>query len=294
MTSFGWCPVLVLALGAAIAQAAERGIYTLVDGDARVLRGATWYTLAPGVRAEEGDVVDVGERAQAQLEFAQGGALNMQGPALAYAIALPAAGDKAGAPVEIALERGWFKAAAVARARALRLRLPNATVDLDGAIAVVHGDAALAEVFLERGGARIGIPVVRGKEAAPRDAKEGEFWRRAGDRAFTADERAPAEFVAAMPRDLREALPALAGRHAGPAPSLVAAQPITFDEARPWLAGPMRRIFARRFMARLSDPAFRAAAGAAHPIPEWDRILHPEKYRPKPPDETPASAAAAR
>ena len=293
MTSFGWCTVLVLAFGAAIAQAAERGIYTLVEGDARVLRGATWYTLAPGVRAEEGDVVDVGERAQAQLEFAQGGALNMQGPALAHAVALPASGDKAGAPVEIALERGWFKAAAAPKARAVRLRLPNATVDLDDAIAVVHGDAALAEVFLERGGARIAVPVARGKEAPPRNAKEGEFWRRAGDRAFSADERAPADFVAAMPRDLREALPALAGRYTGPAPVPAAAQPITFDEARPWLAGPMRRIFARRFMPRLSDPAFRAAA-AAHPIPEWDRILHPEKYRPKPPDETPASAAAAR
>jgi len=293
MKSFGWCSVLLLALGAAVAQAAERGIYTLVDGDARVLRGVTWYALVPGARAEEGDVVDAGERAAVQLEFAQGGALNMQGPAIAHAIELPASGDKASAPVAIALERGWFKAAAAPKARVVRLRLPAATIDLEGATVVLHGDAALTEVFVERGGARIGIPVARGKEAPPREAKEGEFWRRAGDRPFVADERAPAEFVAAMPRDLREALPALSSRYAGPAPTLVAAQPITFDEARPWLAGPMRRVFARRFIARLSDPAFRAAA-VAHPIPEWDRILHPEKYRPKPPDETPASAAAAR
>ncbi|MEO9135917.1 MAG: hypothetical protein ABI316_04870 [Casimicrobiaceae bacterium] len=37
-----------------------------------------------------------------------------------------------------------------------------------------------------------------------------------------------------------------------------------------------------RFTPRLADPAHRAAAAAAHPIPEWDRTLHPEKYRPPP------------
>jgi hypothetical protein len=72
---------LWLALAGMAAHAAEHGIYTLADGDARVLRAITWYRLAPGARIEPGDVVDVAEHAAVQLELAQGGTLNVQGPA---------------------------------------------------------------------------------------------------------------------------------------------------------------------------------------------------------------------
>ena len=47
------------------------GIYTVVDGDVRVLRGTLWYRLEPGARAENGDVVDAGEHAQVQLELSR-------------------------------------------------------------------------------------------------------------------------------------------------------------------------------------------------------------------------------
>ena len=43
-----------------------------------------------------------------------------------------------------------------------------------------------------------------------------------------------------------------------------------------------RATFERRFVARLRDPAFRRAAEPdSARYPSWDRILHPEKYRPK-------------
>ena len=128
MTSFGWCTVLLLALGAAVAQAAERGIYTLVDGDARVLRGATWYALVPGARAEEGDVVDAGERAAVQLEFAQGGALNIAGPracACHRASRIRRQGERAGSDrARARLVQGGGRPEG---AGLVRLRLPAAT-----------------------------------------------------------------------------------------------------------------------------------------------------------------------
>ena len=85
-----------------------------------------------------------------------------------------------------------------------------------------------------------------------------------------------------MPRALRDRLPSLASRfEATPAP-LTAGREVAYAEAEPWLAGATRKAFARRFASRLSDPAFRAAAAAARPpVPEWDRALHPERYKPR-------------
>jgi hypothetical protein len=84
-----------------------------------------------------------------------------------------------------------------------------------------------------------------------------------------------------MPRPYRDALPALAD-HFPEAPALTAGREITFAEAEPWLSGPARRAFVKRFTPRLTDAAFRAGVTARPAaFPEWDRILHPEKYRPK-------------
>src|SRR2546423_1669366 len=71
----------------------------------------------------------------------------------------------------------------------------------------------------------------------------------------------------------------VAGRLAGAAPTLAAGADIAYADAEPWLAGPYRRAFVKRLTPRLSDPAFRSGVEAhigSHP--EWDRMLHPEKY----------------
>ncbi len=54
---------------------------------------------------------------------------------------------------------------------------------------------------------------------------------------------------------------------------------VTLAEAQPWLDGPYRKAFLRRFAPRLRDPAFRAGVEARlAAYPEWDRTLHPERY----------------
>ena len=272
--------VLLLALCAYTACAAERGIYTVVDGEARVLRKTTWYPLEPGARAEEGDVIDVGEHQQVQLELMHGTTLSIVGPALVHAAALPAADTKPGAASELTLLRGWYKASNTSKAQPLRLTLQAAALALADGIVVVRGDPAHTEFFVERGRVSLVTPVARGKELS-REAGEGEFWHRTGDRVFETDDRPSSAFIAAMPVALRDALPRLADRFDTP-PTLHAGREVTFAEAEPWLSGGSRRAFARRFAPRLADRAFRAdAAAAAHPIPEWDRTLHPERYRPR-------------
>lgn len=270
----------LLLLFAASAAAAEAGIYTIVDGDVRVLRDTAWFRLAPGARARHGDIVDAGnEYAQVQLEWTGGGIMNLQGPALVHTGAVVPADNKSGA-AELVVQRGWIKVAA--GKRPMRLRLPNATLDFVDAIVVVRGDAERSELFVESGSAKF-IPVVaRGKAQTTLDAKSGEYLERSGDRAAVAQPRPPQAFVTALPRQFRDALPALAA-HFAEEPELVRGREITLAEAEAWLApGAGRRTFVRRFTPRLSDPAFRTGVNARiTAYPEWDRILHPEKYRPK-------------
>lgn len=269
---------LLLALWAACACAAGRGVYTIVDGDARVLRKTTWYRLEAGARVEPGDVLDVPDPGQVQLEPQDGGAVGLIGPALAF---LGDSRPDAKAPAtQVTLVRGWLKAAHTSKGPSTRIDLPSSALRIDDGIVVVHCDAVHTEFFVESGRASLIVPAARGKEQA-RDADAGEFWHRSGDRAFESDERLSQAFVAAMPRALRDALPALAGRFEAAAPTLAAGREVTFAEAEPLLATSARHAFARRFAPRLSDPAFRSAAAASRPVPEWDRTLHPERYRPR-------------
>lgn len=271
---------VALALATGCAAAADAGIYSIVDGDVRVLRETTWFRLVPGARARDGDIVDaINEYAQVQLEWAGGGAVNVQGPALFHAGALVAADNKSG-EAELVFRRGWLKAAA--GARPIRVRLPTGTLHFADAIVVVRGDAAGSELFVEAGSARFAAVVTRGKAPPPLDVKAGEYVERIGDRAPVAQSRPPPAFLSALPRQFRDALPSLAA-HFPEAPDLARGREVTLAEAEPWLApGPSRRTFVRRFTPRLSDPAFRAAVSArGAAFPEWDRLLHPEKYQPK-------------
>jgi hypothetical protein len=94
-------------------------------------------------------------------------------------------------------------------------------------------------------------------------------------------------FVNAMPRPFRDTLPSRLSRLAGKRP----AEPrreheVTYQEIQPWLTTgrAWRRGFAQRFEPRLNDAEFRKGIEAhLGEHPEWDRILHPEKYEPKTP-----------
>jgi hypothetical protein len=267
-----WC-ALALVSGSA-AAAVDYGTYTLVEGGARLLRGAVWYKLVPGVAAEDGDIVEAPERAQVQLEAGTGSKVNLVGPAMLYLV------PGKGGPSVLGLRTGWLKVAA--RGTGVRVRtLPLDLVVAEGTL-VVRAQGPAVELFVEGGGARLVELTAAGGDGAARDAKRGEYWSKATGGAFATVPRAPRAFVAAMPRHFVDPLPALAGR-ARAKPTLVVDHEITFAEAEPWLVGRDRAVFERRFAVRLRDPAFRKAADAnIARYPAWDRMLHPEKYEPKP------------
>ena len=244
--------LLILALPA---FAADVGVVTIAEGSARVLRGTVWYMLAAGAPFQEGDLIDAGERTQVQVELASGGTLNVVGPAALFAVSIPLRNDKQEAPMEFAL-----------------VAVADATI-------VTRQEGKLFELFVESGSARVAETTRAGRDGAVHDAKSGEYWSREADKPFVTEKRAPAKFVAAMPRHLIDRLANLAARFKGKWTPLAVDREITLAEADPWLTGPYRRAFARRLGGRLADPAFRKAVEAnIAAYPDFDRILHPEKF----------------
>jgi hypothetical protein len=267
-----WWALTLLSTG--VHAATEIGVVTFVEGDARVLRGASWYKLAPGVRVDDADIVAVADRAQMQVELTTGVIASLSGPGSLYLMPL-----KAGSPL-LWLASGWLKLSA--KAPGARLRLSAFDVTVPEGTLVMRSEGAQVEVFVEAGRARLVEVAANGKEGQAREAKRGEFWAKSADGTFSMVPRAPRAFVSAMPRHFTDALPALAARLKGK-PALAVDHEITFAEAEPWLATRERAVFERRFAGRLRDPEFRKDVGPnISRYPMWNRMLHPERFAPKP------------
>jgi hypothetical protein len=281
------CLTIWLVLPVAPVHGADAGTVTIVEGRARLLRDTTWYKLAPGAHIREADIVEALGTAQVQVELSAGGSLNLGGPATVYAAALPFAGDKPSGALEFALAAGWLKLVANAPPAGIRVHSgPLAVVAID-AIVVLRAQSDTIELFVESGAAKLIEAGPAGKGVAPIEARAGEYWAQTGDRPPRSEHRAPPAFVAAMPRQLLDPLPVLAARFKAAKVQLVAEQDISYAEAEPWLAGPYRKAFLKRLVPRLRDREFRAAVEAhIARYPEWDPILHPEKYQPKVPAES--------
>ncbi len=270
-----WLPLSLALLSVGAHAAAEVGAVTLVEGSGRLLRGATWYKLVVGTRVEEADILDLSERAQAQIEFAAGSIVNLAGAGTLYL----APGKGKAAPLLLVLPAGWLKG--VGKPPGMQLRTASVDVRVADAIVVMHAAKGALDLFVEAGDARLVEVAASGADGPSRDVKRGEHLARSASGAVTTVARAPKAFVDAMPRHFIDSLHVHVAKVKAP-PSLVVDHEITFAEAEPWLAGRDRALFERRFTSRLRDPVFRSAVlpNAAR-YPTWDRILNPEKYAPK-------------
>lgn len=263
-----WLAAALVSNLVAASPVAAAGIVTLADAGAQLLRGATFYRIAPGVAVQDGDILAVGAKAQVQVELTGGSVLALAGPGSLW-LAMPKNG-----PVTLTMPTGVLKA--VAKASALRIRTAAFDVIPTDAILVLQAELAAGALFLETGAARLVNPT-----SPPRDAKRGEYWQKSLAGAFVTRLSPPRSFVDALPGNFLDALPALAAGIKS-RPLGAGDHDITYAEAQPWLALD-RPAFERRFSVRLRDPAFRKAADAEiGRYPLWDRMLHPEKYAPKP------------
>jgi len=265
-----WLVGCFLFLASTLCHGADVGVITILDGNARVLRGVNWYRLIEGARVQDGDVIDASDHAQVQLELSAGPTVNVVGSAGLFTATAGSREGKQPTPTELYLAHGWLKLAVKPGGGVLRVRSPAGTVATGDGVAVMHAEAETLEAFVERGNVTLLEPSKTGGEGAAHDIEGGRFAIRASDRPFASAGAAPQSFVAAMPRQFRDPLPSRAQQYQVSHVQLVMGQPISYAEAEPWLTGPYRRVFLKRLQPRLADPEFRTSASAkAQAYPEW-------------------------
>jgi hypothetical protein len=277
------------------ARTQEAGTLTLVEGALRLIRGTIVLQAVEGMRLRPGDIFESSDPGFAQLEF-PGGAVVALGPSsrLLLLNARAGRGQTASPAVELVLLSGWLKGEINSNAGAYRYATPAlAATSREGSV-VLHA-AANTEIFVESGSSAIALVTPEGNLGSSSSAKAGQFFsRRAGKNVITSPRPDPG-FVTSMPSPFRDTLPSRLSRFAGKRE----AEPrrdheVTYPEIQPWLTigHTWRRGFVQRFEPRLNDAEFRKGIEAhLGEFPEWDRILHPEKYQLKtpPPADNPKS-----
>jgi len=289
-------------VGPAIAAGAEApAVITLVEGPAALLRTAGRFALAEGVRVQGGDIVEVPEKSLVQIEFADGTRLSL-GPQSRFHVAVLAGagaagrGAKGAASSDLYLLQGWTKLALAPSAAPVRLTTPLFGLGTADAVAVLQVQSAEASVFVERGGLRLSEGFVKATPASPVGLGAGQFYTRKADQKGVLQARPAPDFLAGMPRHYRDNLPERLARFKDRDVSPRRLGDLAYQDVEPWLKGPpeLRRPMMQRLRARAQDPEFRKALIENMRFhPEWDRILFPDKYKPKPPPATDATPAPA-
>lgn len=274
----------LLAALPAWCAAASIGTVTIVDGDVAVLRDTQRIAAAEGLRLRDDDiVVTAADTRFARIELTDGSALDLG--ADTELLLQPGAGGSLGErAATLYLARGWLKVSAAGGAGITGIA--SATLDLQRltGTAVLHLQPGATLLFIEAGSAQA-AEVQDGRVGRALGLKDGDALVGRGGAAATVARRPPADLLAVMPRAFADSLPRRAARFQGRPVEPGVGVPVTYAEVARWINGePALRTFGvARFKPRAADRGFRAALVAdlkSHP--EWDRVLFPEKYRPKP------------
>lgn len=267
-------------------------VFTIVEGETVITRGAERMRVAAGVRLQPDDIVESSAAASlARLEFNDGSSMDL-GPATRLWFS-PRGATERGRVLTTYLLDGWVKlspARGKTGAAPAPRTLASPTVDLGGMTGVVVAHVATqaapggAEVFVESGEARL-VERRDGRPQPPLAMKAGEFYARKGADKGSVAPRPTAAMLEAMPRPFRDTLPDLAARHKD---REVAGKPLPglrYGDVEAWLKGEpvLRRASLARWRGMINDADFRAGLVAnVRSHMEWDRLLFPEKYQPKP------------
>jgi hypothetical protein len=266
--------ISILALLPTTTVAEELGTFTLLEGSVRVIRGTGVLRAVEGMRFESGDIVETSSPAFVQAEFASG-TIAAIGPSTR--VWLHSGASKGN---ELILMSGWLKGEIGQGGGGYRFVSPLLTASSRSGAVILHAAAGMGELFVESGTASI-----EGGEGSHHSitAKAGQFLAHNASKNVAVNPRPDAAFVDAMPRAFRDTLPPRLPHFAGKKP----AEPgqdhdVTYGEVEPWLkfGRTWRRSFEERFQPCLKDAEFRKEVEKnISDYPEWDRVLHPEKYQ---------------
>lgn len=265
-------------------------ILTIVDGPAQMLRDDKRLRAEEGLRLLSQDIVETAADARVtRIEFLDGLAFNL-GPSTRVLVDPQFYGER-GRFARLYLLSGWIKLKAGAvppadakeKAKPIPLLASPAidVIDATGSLVVKVDDSALG-LFVESGN----VTIHERRDAKPvgahRAVNSGQFLSRSQQGKSAVAGRPAPDFIDEMPRSFLDTLPDRAEifKNRKPTPKEIGA--ITYDDAGDWLAveWTLRRPAMKRWRPLTRDPEFRkglVANMSAHP--EWDRLLHTEKYR---------------
>ena len=283
-----WVIACALIASAQIAVGKPIGIVTILEGKATVIRGLSEFDPVEGVRLNADDLVKTDKDTFLRIEYEDETWLEL-GPETVLQLSHPA--DKKGKRPGLYLMSGWLKigcgkphAGAAPALAAVGMDI----VDLSGVI-VLRAREESHEIFAEAGAARW---IDRMPHGSAPVSLNNNFLVVAHGRPPTVQGRPTSDFTSALPRAYRDTLPFRYSLFAARAVAVKDERTFSYAEVEPWLdAEPtVRRQFLVLWRRKAYDPAFRASLD--HDLnmhPEWDPILHPEKYEVTPPTQTPAT-----
>jgi hypothetical protein len=276
------------------ALADDAGLITLVEGQAKLLRGVSVFAAAEGVKLAQGDIVETLPKSQAQLELSDGTLINLDASSKLYLATYRTSQGRLVGSSEVVLLQGLLKysRAQGAPATEFRVTAPELGIAVQQASGIVRVTEAKTEVFLESGAAKAVEPAAKGKSSQPLDIKVDEFVASQQGKPLVRLPRAPKDFVSALPRQFLDALPSRRERLKNRVVEPKKERDVTYDDVAPWLRSTSKirqgQVFVKRYTPRISDPGFRKeleAHLAEHR--EWHRVLYPEQYRKKDKDRRP-------
>jgi len=243
-----------------------------------LVRGVTRYALAEGVRLQSGDIIEVGGKGLAQIEFPDGAALALGAGTRMLAVSMPRGKAASG---NFYVTQGALKISGVNRDARLRFVTPVITLQPAEGVAVALVSGGEGSIFVESGETRLDGPPAKGAATVPVRLKSGDFFTlKPGQKGVVAPRPSPA-FIGALPKFFLDTLPSRMARYKEREVQPRQPEPATYAEVETWLKGPpdVRRQMVKRFEQRASDPAFRAALITNLRFhSEWDPVLYPEKY----------------
>ena len=281
----------LLVLGST-AWAAAPALVSIVQGDATLVRQTTRYSLAEGVALADGDIIETAADAFLQIEFDDGTIVGISEKGRLLLKPQITAPKTTSATPQFYLLEGWIKLSTVPKAPAeFGFLTPAFELVSPGATIVTRVRAKGYELFVESGSARL---VARG---AVSGLKSHDFVSQASNADKpTIGANLGGEFLQQLPRQFRDRLPARAalftGRFVAPKPI----GPIEYANVSAWLhAEPgVRLALSKQWRPRAADRAFRADVAAnlaAHS--EWERVLYPKRFLPKPAPRVTAKPATS-
>lgn len=260
-----WVPAPALA-------ASPAPVVTILDGEAVVVQGIAKLAVVEGLRLAPGAILITSPSARLLRIEGPAGELLSLGPRTELMLSprLTGRGAARGAPWGYLL-RGWVK---TNRA----FISANWDVNPSGGELVAAWQDGVGQLFVESGTASLTEP-----GGAPMPLTAGTFVERKAGAKLVAGRPSPA-FVSQMPRPFLDSLPLRAAQFAQTKVEAKALGAPSYAELKAWLSAEptLRQALMKRWQPLVQGEFRRSLEQNLVAHPEWERLLYPERFLPKP------------